>query len=420
MVTERLLQFLWQMQYFNRGSLVTSKGEPLEILSPGILNLNQGPDFYNARIKIGATTWAGSVELHLVTSGWDLHGHSNDRNFSNVILHVVWENDLDDHPLPLLELKERVPKFLMRRYEELMLAPSFIPCEKMISHTDPLLLDHWKDRLLAERIERKAEAIRRMLEQQRHPWHELYWWLLARNFGYAVNADAFEAVARTLSINLLSKQGGQIHQLESLLLGQAGLLTGSYSDAYPVMLQKEYYYLKNKYGLIPVVQPVHFLRMRPANFPTVRLAQLAMLVHSNGHMLEAVRDVAELPGLRKLFDISANDYWSSHYIFDKPSEFREKKIGNAMFSNILTNTIVPFLYAYGRYNGTEHYKQKAMDWLTETGPENNSVTSGFIRAGIQNGNAADSQSLIELKTQYCDHKRCLDCSIGNALLSAGS
>ncbi len=407
------------MQYFNRGSLVTADGEPVEIISQGIVNINQGPDFSDARIRIGTTTWAGTVELHLHTSGWDQHGHGNDRNFQNVILHVVWENDLPEHPLPLLELKERVPKFLLQRYEELMRASFFIPCEKMIGQTDPLILDHWMEHLLEQRLSRKAESICTMLDQCRHNWQELYWWLLARNFGHSVNADAFEAVARTLSIKLISKHAGQIQQLEALLLGQAGLLNGNYLESYPTMLQKEYQFLKNKYGLNPVMQPVHFLRMRPANFPTIRLAQLAMLLHSNGHLLEYIKEEEGVLKLRKLFDITANDYWLTHYLFDRPSDHREKNIGNSMITNILVNTAVPFIYAYGYYHRNETYKLRAMQWLKETGAETNSLVTGFAQAGIRIGDAAGSQALIELKTQYCNARRCLDCSIGNAILDKG-
>jgi hypothetical protein len=404
------------MQYFSRSDLKTTRGESIEIISPGVINPNQGPDFLDARIKIGPTTWAGSVELHLFSSGWEQHGHGQDHNFQNVVLHVVWKNDRNEGNLPLLELENRIPGVLMSRFEDLMGSSLFIPCEKMITGLDPLVIDHWKDRLMTERTERKAQQIFKLYEESNHNWQEIYWWLLARNFGYSVNADAFESLARSLGMNVLNKHKGQIQQLECLLLGQVQLLQEKFSDAYPLMLQKEYQFLKIKYQLQPSHIPVHFLRMRPANFPTIRLAQLAMLVHRDGHLLENILTVEELKALREVFDITPNDYWQTHYLPGRATSYVDKKIGNAMFENITINTIVPFLFAYGNYHGKEKFKQKAFRWLTGTPAETNTIISGFRASGIRCSNAGESQALIELKTRYCEKKRCLECNIGNAVL----
>lgn len=415
-MTERLLQYIWQSQYYNKGELSTAAGEPLQILFPGQFNTNQGPDFSDAKIKIGTTTWAGTVELHINTSDWKKHNHQQDNNYNNVVLHVVWEDDTKANELPVLELKSRVPKVLLQRYEELMLSSSFIPCQKMIHTVREITWKSWKERLLAERLLRKAAVVETYLQQNSYHWEATFWWLLARNFGMKVNADAFEAVARSLSINILAKHKSQIHQLEALLLGQAGLLNENFTEDYPVMLQKEYTFYKNKYGLQPINSPVFSLRMRPGNFPAVRLAQLAMLVHHSVHLFAEIKEAAEVKNVKSRFDIMANDYWHYHYRFDELSAFRKKKLGAAMVDNIIINTIAPVLFAYGNYHNEQPYKDKALRWLEETTAEKNVITKGFEKLGLENRTAYDSQALIELKNNYCHPKRCLDCGVGNAIL----
>ncbi|MBN8676352.1 MAG: DUF2851 family protein [Chitinophagales bacterium] len=415
-MTERLLQYIWQFQYYNKGELSTVAGEPLQIVFPGQFNTNQGPDFSDAKIKIGTTTWAGTVELHINTSDWKKHNHQQDNNYNNVVLHVVWEDDTKANELPVLELKSRVPKVLLQRYEELMLSSSFIPCEKMIHTVREITWKSWKERLLAERLLRKAAVVETYLQQNSYHWEATFWWLLARNFGIKVNADAFEAVARSLSITILAKHKSQIHQLEALLLGQAGLLNEDFTEDYPVMLQKEYTFYKNKYGLQPINNPVFSLRMRPGNFPAVRLAQLAMLVHHSVHLFSEIKEAVDVKNIKSRFDITANDYWHYHYRFDEHSAFREKKLGAAMVDNIIINTIAPVLFAYGNYHNEQSYKDKALQWLEETTAEKNVITKGFEKMGMENRTACDSQALIELKNNYCTPKRCLDCGVGNAIL----
>lgn len=415
-MTERLLQYIWQFQYFNKTDLCTQQGEVVQIIVAGQHNTNQGPDFSDAKIKIGKTTWAGSVELHLKTSDWKKHNHQEDKNYNNVILHVVWEDDALNNNIPVLELKGRVSKILLKRYEELMNNGSFIPCEKSIQTIKEITWKSWKDRLLAERLIRKAKAVEALLQQSNYHWEETFWWLLARNFGMKVNADAFEAMARSIPINILAKQKHQIHQLEALLLGQAGLLEGNLKDEYAVMLQKEYRYQKVKHKLKPIAIPLHFLRMRPVNFPTVRLAQLAMLIHQSAHLFSKIKEAASLKEIKNWFDVTANDYWHYRYRLDEPSSFKKKKLGGAMMDNIMINTIAPVLFAYGAYHNEQQYKDKAMQWLEGTVPEANSITKGFAALGIENKNAYDSQALIELKNEYCSKKRCLECGVGHALL----
>ncbi|HEX7845002.1 MAG TPA: DUF2851 family protein [Chitinophagaceae bacterium] len=415
-MTERLLQFVWQFQYFNKTELHTISGESLQIITTGQYNLNQGPDFQNARIKISKTTWAGTVELHLKTSDWKKHNHQTDSNYNNVILHVVWEHDRRINAVPVFELKSRVSKILLQRYEDLMNASSFIPCEKLIHTIKDITWKIWKERLLAERLLRKAAIVDSYLQQNNYHWEETFWWLLARNFGMKVNADAFEAIARSIPLKILSRQKQQIHQLEALLLGQGGLLKGKFKEDYPLLLQREYRFQQKKLSIKPVALPVHFLRMRPGNFPTIRLAQLAMLVHHSAHLFSKIKDAKSVKEIREWFAVTANDYWHYHYRFDEASAFKKKQLGASMIDNIIINTVVPMLFAYGNYHNEQKYKDKALQWLEETVAETNTITKGFAELGVENKNAFDSQALIEMKNEYCNKKRCLECGVGNSLL----
>ena len=415
-MTERLLQYIWQFQYFNTTELTTTAGELIQIIFPGQYNTNQGPDFFDAKIRIGKTTWAGTVELHIKTSDWKKHNHQSDKNYNNVILHVVWEDDGMKSDVSVLELKGRVSKILLQRYEELMSNSSFIPCEGSIHSVRQITWKSWKDRLLVERLLRKSKIADICLQQNNYHWEETFWWLLARNSGMKINAEAFEAIARSIPVNILAKHKSQIHQLEALLLGQAGLLEGKFTDDYPKLLQREYKFLKEKYRLKLIHQPVHFLRMRPGNFPTIRLAQLAMLITESAHLFSKIKETAAVKDVVKWFDVTANDYWHYHYRFDEESGFKKKKLGAAMLNNIIINTVAPVLFAYGNYYDENKYKEKALKWLDETAAETNSITKGFQSLGIENKNAFDSQALIELKNEYCNKKRCLDCSIGNSIL----
>ncbi|MGH2553001.1 MAG: DUF2851 family protein [Chitinophagaceae bacterium] len=415
-MTERLLQFIWQFQYFNKNEWTTTNGETLHVIYPGQLNHNQGPDFQHAKIKIQRTTWAGNVELHLKTSDWKKHKHQVDANYSNVILHVVWEDDHTEMGVPVAELKGRVSKMLLQQYEEWMNSKTFIPCMKNIASVREIVWKGWKERLLAERLLRKATTIETYLHQNNHHWEEIFWWLLARNFGLKVNADAFEAIARSIPINILAKHKSQVIQIEAILLGQARLLDGVLIEDYMKLLFREYKFLKEKYKLKPIHQPVHFLRMRPGNFPTIRLAQLAMLINGSAHLFSRIREAKTVKEISNLFDVTANDYWHYHYRPGELSAFRKKKLGKAMIENIIINTVAPLLFSYGAYQDESKYKEKSLRWLEESDPETNSITNGFRSLKIDNKNAFDSQALIELKNEYCNRKRCLDCAIGNTIL----
>jgi hypothetical protein len=419
-MTEKLLQYIWQFQYFNTRNLRTSAGEKIQIIQKGMYNTNQGPDFLNARIRIEDTEWAGSIEIHIKSSEWHTHQHSGDANYKNVILHVVWQHDLKQElAFPTIELQSLVSSVLLNRYEGLMQNAQYIPCQQQVGQVPEITILSWKERLVVERLQQRSIYIENLLSQNKNHWEETFWWLLAKNFGIRINADAFEKIARSVPIKLLAKHKNQLHQLEALLMGQAALLDKKFEEDYPNMLRKEYVFLQKKYRLNKAHAPLYFLRMRPANFPTIRLAQLAMLIHQSLHLFAKVKETDTIKHIRELLSLTANDYWHYHYSFDEPTAFKKKKLGRQMIDNILINTVVPMLYAYGYLNSNELFKVKALRWLEEIAAEQNSITRGFELLNISNKNAFDSQALIQLKNEYCNYKRCLDCAVGNSILKMG-
>jgi len=416
-VTERLLQYIWQFNYYHASELLTTEKIAVQVYHPGMMNTNQGPDFLNAKIRIGETTWVGHVELHVNTSEWNDHKHSSDPNYKNVILHVVWIDDEKlNLPFPTLILQDRVSNVLLSRYEELMLGIRFIPCEKHIAKAEQISINLWKERMLIERLQHRTLSIIELLSTVNTDWEEILLWMLARNFGLKVNSDSFEKIAQSIPVKILSKHRNQIHQLEALLLGQAGTLDKKFSESYPNMLRKEYTFLQKKYGLQKIHYPLYYLRMRPANFPTVRLAQLAALIHSSQHLFSNVLSAVSTKDLSGFLKVTANDYWHYHYLFDEITVFCKKQLGKQMIENIIINTFIPVVYAYGYYNNNESFKLKAVEWLRGLAAEENAITKGFEQVGMANTNAHDSQALIYMKKNYCDNKNCLSCGIGNDIL----
>jgi hypothetical protein len=418
---EKLFQFIWQHQYFNSGNLSTTSGEPLEVIDPGLLNHNQGPDFTNARVRINDTLWAGNIELHINSADWDAHRHSSDTNYNNVVLHVVWKHDKEvtdgvGSVLHTLELYDRVSSIMLSHYDHLMANSAFIPCDKQLASVREITLHAWKQRLVVERLEQKCRTIFHRLEESGNHWEEVFWWSIARNFGVKLNAEPFELVARSLPVAMLAKHKHQQLQLEALLLGQAGLLDDNFVEEYPLLLQKEYRFLVKKYNLTPPAAVLYFHRMRPANFPTVRLAQLAALVHGSVHLFSKIIEHTGLNAVRQLLDVTANDYWHYHYRFDQPGDYKVKNLGATMIDNILINTVIPMVFAYGSYHKDQALKDRALNWLEDIEQESNHITKGFAALGATATNAADSQAFVQLKTAYCDKKRCLECSVGNAII----
>ena len=416
-MTERLLQYIWQFQYFNKTSLQTVEGETVEIVYQGSYNTNQGPDFFEAKLKIGNTLLIGNVELHCKTSEWNTHKHSADKNYANVIAHIVWENDCTlPNNLPTIILQDRVSKILLKKYQKLLNTSSFIPCENSISTVPEITWLSWKERLLIERLEQKSTSANEYLSKNNYHWEETFWWMIAKNFGIKVNSEAFEKIAQSIPITVLAKHKNQLHQIEALLFGQAGLLDKDFEEDYPILLRKEYQFYKSKYNLQSTNANLFFLRMRPANFPTVRLAQLAMLIVHSVHLFSKIKEIEEVENVKKLLNVTANDYWHYHYNFDELSTYKIKNVGVKMINNLIINTVIPILFAYGHYTKEHNFKDKALRWLTQLTAEKNSRINGFLALQITIKNAFDSQSLLQLKNEYCSKKRCLECAVGNKLL----
>jgi hypothetical protein len=294
----------------------------------------------------------------------------------------------------------------------------FVPCADSLLQIRELTWLSWKERLVAERLTRKAGGVFHIQEQTGQHWEETFWRLLARNFGIKVNADAFEELARTVPVTVLAKHRSNIHQLEALLLGQANLLPEKPKDDYTKLLLRDYRFLQTKLSLQPIHTPVHFLRMRPGNFPSVRLVQLAMLVHTSTHLFSNILEADHVNEVKKLLQVTANDYWHYHYRPDEPSSYKPKNMGGSMVENLIINTVIPVLFAYGLHHKQESLKEKAVHWLQQLAAEQNSITTGFEQLNVQNSTAYDSQALLELRNEYCLHKRCLECAVGNTLLKA--
>jgi hypothetical protein len=416
-MNEDLLHYIWRYQRYNTVDLRTTAGNLLQITAPGQYNTNQGPDFDNAKVYIDEVLWAGAIEIHIKTSDWDAHAHSNDKHYTKTILHVVWEHDKPcTADIPVLELRERVPKLLLDRFYELMRNNYVIPCSFAIAGIDQLVWENWIQRLLAERMDEKLARIKQFLIADKNHWEETFWWLIARNFGMKVNADAFESLAKTLPLSLLAKHKQQLLQIEAMLMGQAGILNGTFSDDYMQMLQKEYLFLQKKYKLQPNPLPVKFLRMRPASFPTLRLSQLAALIHKSVHLFAKIKEEKELVTVRHFFEVSANDYWQYHYLPDEPTPFSKKNTGQQMADNIIINTVVPMLFAYGNYYKDDAIKEKSLYWLQQIAAEKNTVVKRFTDLGIKAKSAMDTQALLQLEKNYCSAKQCLHCAVGNAIL----
>lgn len=417
-MSEHFLHQLWANQYFNLNELRLTDKSRLEILYPGNYNRHQGPDFLEARIRIDGTLLVGNIEMHLTASDWIRHAHDHDSNYKNIILHVVWKDDQSAQMknLPTLELEGRVPGTMLERYAGWMMSNRQIPCGPQLEKISAAFWKQWQETLARERLEKKLSTFRRILNGNNMHWEELTWWMVARNFGQSINAQSFEAIAKTIPYTLLLKNQPNLIQIEAILFGQAGLLRKKFIDDYPVMLQKEYQFYKKKYHLQPAPVPIHFLRMRPVNFPTVRLAQLAVLINTAPKLFSRIRHATELSELYAIFDVTANDYWHYRFVFDQPSGFQPKKLGQTMIENILTNTVLPILFSYGQLCGDTRLTDHALEWLEKIPAEKNRILESFHELGVLADNALEAQGLLELRASYCDHQRCLECSVGRQIL----
>jgi hypothetical protein len=421
-MTEEFLQFIWKYGLFERDRLFTDAGEEVQVISLGEQNQDAGPDFLHARIRIGPTTWAGNVEVHVRSADWYAHGHMGDKAYDNVILHVVYQHDQTAYRsggevIPALILPFNPG--LYENYRQLQTQHGTMPCRFKIGRVDPLLLDCWLSSLAMERLAMKSEYIAAHLRQRTGNWEECFYISLARSFGFGLNAGPFECVAKSLPLNILSRHRDNLLQVEALLLGQAGFLDEAcmHSD-YPEKLWREYLHLKQKYKLEAIGRHLwKFLRLRPGNFPTVRLAQFAKLMQHSEGLFSCLLACRDLPEVRQIFTLRASGFWSSHYTFGRTSPFREKDLGEAAFYSIVINTVIPFLFVYGSMNGKEEAREKAIGWLNRIPAENNRMVRRWAQAGIRPSSALYSQALLQLMENYCNRRRCLSCSVGLQLIA---
>lgn len=421
-MTEELLHHIWKFRLFNPFDLKTTHQEAIEIIKVGEHNHHAGPDFFNAKIKIGNISWIGNVEVHIHSNDWEKHHHQSDKAYDNVILHVVYKTNqqiyrANGEPIPTLELKDRIPSSYYQIYQGFKQSNDWIPCEKLV-HTVPSIL--WRsllDRLLVERLEDRAIQIRNMLALNKMNWEETFYQMLARNFGFKTNAVPFELLSKSLPSIVLAKHKDSLLQVEALLFGQAGFLETHFQDRYPQQLQNEYVFLRQKFKLLPIELHLwKFLRLRPVNFPTIRIAQFAALIHRSSNLFSKIMDAQQMHELVELINVDVSAYWNERYLFEKRTNFRYKKLGEESVHNIIINTVIPFLFVYGKMKGEEAYMEKALSLMEELNGESNSVITRWNALQVNVDKASSTQALLQLKNKYCDRKRCLHCSIGNFLL----
>lgn len=423
-MNEKFLHYIWQNKLFTSHDLLSSDGEFIEVIDIGRQNTDAGPDFFNAKIKIGNKLWAGNVEIHTRSSEWTKHKHTNDKAYDSVILHVVQEIDQtvfrsNGEKIPQLEL--HYPTSLELAYNNLLDNPYRIACETKITTVPPIIVLSFLSSLLTERLSNKTSAIEDLLSINKNNWDEAFYITLARNFGFGINSLPFELLAKSIPLSCLGKHKDNLLQLEALLLGQSGFLPiiSAEKDDYVRLLEKEYTFLKAKYNLTPIAQQQwKMLRLRPNNFPTVRIAQFSALVYNSTKLFSKIVEQPEFDFLETLFASRPSAYWENHYLLNGKTTKKQKKLGKTTIHILLINTVIPFLFAYGKHINDGALQDKALALLEKIPAEKNSVVIEWARLGIHAKNAYESQALIQLKKKYCDERKCLRCAIGHKILTS--
>lgn len=413
---EQLLHYVWKHKIFPLKELKTTTGQQVEVIDTGLANTDAGPDFFNAKLKLDGVLWIGNIEIHERSSDWFKHGHHADTGYNSVILHIASEIDTEisrsnGERIPQIQLI--CPEAVRTNYKELLETDSYPPCYRIIPSLPPFTAHSWMTALQMERFEQKATLLNEQLKRCQGNWEDAFFITLARNFGFGLNGDAFETWAHRLPFRAVDKHRNDLFQIEAIFFGQAGILEDSDGDGYYLRLKKEYTYLQHKFGLIPMDASLwRFLRLRPANFPHIRIAQLACLYHRAYGLLSRIMETETLQGVRDILKGGTSEYWLTHYTFGGSSPSRPKTLSNTSLDLLIINTVVTFLYAYGLHKGNRVLCARAGSFLEELKAENNYITRMWEQCGMKASNAADSQALIQLKKEYCDKKKCLYCRIG--------
>ena len=419
---EHLLHYVWKHKLFPLTPLQTTKGLPVEVIDTGLRNPDAGPDFFNAKLKIDGTLWVGNIEIHAHSSDWPRHGHDHDTTYDSVILHVVGEEDgeitrTNGEPIPQMILD--CPEHVEAHYRELCIADQYPACCAILPSLPKLTIHSWMTALQTERLEQKAKLIGDRLKRCNYNWEDAFFITLARNYGFGLNGDAFERWAGLLPFRALDKHRNDLFQLEAFFYGIAGLLEDSsfkkeQKDEYALRLCKEFRYLQHKFGITQVMDAAlwRFLRLRPENFPTIRLAQLAYLYQKGDKLFSRLLEAGTLAEVRALLTAHTSSYWENHYIFGRISPQKEKSVGESSKDLIIINTVVPFLYTYGAHKADERMCERAGRFLEELKAEDNHIIRSWRGAGLTVTNAADSQALIQLQKEYCEKRKCLYCRFG--------
>lgn len=419
---EDFLHYIWKHKLLNLNQLETTQKEKVQLINSGEHNHNAGPDFFNSQIIIEDLHWAGNVEIHVKSSDWYVHGHEKDINYDSIILHVVWEHDIeiytkDNLVVPTLELKKHLDKNILNNYQKLFSkSQKWINCQNVISSVDPFIIDNWLERLYVERLEQKSELTQKMLDTSQNDWEAVLIKLLFKNFGLKVNGDAFLNLINSIDFSIIRKEKQSLVNIEALLFGQAGLLSDDIQDAYYKTLQMEYNYLLKKHNLqVNMKSQFQFFRLRPNNFPTVRIAQLAALLNQHQNLFSKIIITTKLKDYYKLFDISISEFWKIHYSFTSTSRKTYKKLSKKFIDLLLINTIVPLKFIYLKYIN-ELNEEELISTIKLIKPEKNAVIDGFKELNVPCNNALNSQALLQLKNEYCEKNKCIQCAIGNQLL----
>ncbi len=424
-MNEAFLHFLWQFQYFDKSCLQTTDNEVIQVTKIGRYNTNAGADFQDARILIGEVEWAGAVEIHLKSSDWNLHSHHSDAAYQNVILHVVWEDDKpilrsDNTKIPTLILSDKTDNTLIKKYSDLVESKTQIACQNQFQKVSDLKKYAMLDKVLMKRLEDKSLFVHQYLTENKQDWEETAYQVLAKNFGFKLNAEPFFRLSKALPLKVLAKHRDNLFQLEALLFGVAGFLsTTNFADEYHAKLAKEFQFLSAKYQLQNKVLGVHewkFLRLRPANFPTVRLAQFARIIQENINLFSVLIHLDKVESVTKILKVKQSEYWQAHYVFGKKATGKVATLGSTSIENVIINTIVPLLVTYAKQKDDEIYLEKAIRFLEELPAEVNNITKHWQYFEVPMKTAFDSQAGIEWFNQFCQLKKCLSCEVGISLL----